>query len=462
MLDVLIINGTYPDFGNYKTGANNSGSKMVKGNIGLKDGSISYVGEGEPEAKEVFDAHGLVVSPGFIDIHMHEENFLKEGKKCITSKHMLEMGVTTAVGGNCGTQRQDIHVFKSTIQDLGGAPINYMAYTGYNFFRTGLGFDHHEITGTGDRVKIRDLLMKEIEQGACGVSFGIEYDPAMTFDEMLFAVGDLQNPNYIVSAHYRDEDHINTDNVDEMIRFSREIVPKFQISHLSSGAAFGKMNECLDHINKAMALDPGLNYDTYPYNAFSTYIGSTVFEDGCLETWGVGYDSILLTGDPYRNTFCTEEIFKDARKNYPDMLAVAFVMNEDAIREAIVNPNGMVASDGVIAGGHGHPRVAGTFPRVLGKYVREEEALPLVLALRKITLEPAERMNLKKKGRIVEGGDGDLTIFDPNSIIDKADFMKLEPPAGIKRVYLAGEIALDEGSIIKENLGSFIPFDIGN
>ena len=133
-------------------------------------------------------------------------------------------------------------------------------------------------------------------------------------------------------------------------------------------------------------------------------------------------------------------------------------MQEDDIRKAIVNPNGMVASDGIMASGSGHPRIAGTFPRVLGKYVREENALPLVDALRKITLEPADRMNLGSKGRILEGCDADLTIFNPDTIIDKADFSHLEAPEGIERVYIGGELAIESGKIVNDRLGRFIPY----
>ncbi|MBO4235935.1 MAG: amidohydrolase family protein [Firmicutes bacterium] len=458
MLDLLIVNATYPDFGNYRTGNNNSGASFKKANLGIKDGKIDYIGGSEPDAASIFNAEGLIVSPGFIDIHMHEERFLTEGKTYYAAKCMLEMGVTTAVGGNCGTQRQPIDVFKGVLKELGGSPVNYMMQSGYNFFRTEMGVGHHETTSSEQRIILRDKVMNEIEEGACGISFGIEYDPAMSFDEMLFAVSRLEDPNYIVSAHYRDECHKNTDEVDEMIRFSAAIKPKFQISHLSSGAAFGRMKECLNHINSAMEIDRGLNYDTYPYNAFSTFIGSAVFEDGCLDTWGVDYDSIMLTSEPYKNIYCDEKIFKDARENHPSMLAVAFVMNEDDIRDAIINPNGMVASDGIMASGSGHPRIAGTFPRVLGKYVREEKALPLIDALRKMTLEPAERMNLHNKGRILEGCDADITIFNPNTIIDNADFSHLEAPEGIVRVYIGGELAMDNGMTVNDRLGRFIPY----
>lgn len=461
MLDLLIINGTYPDFGNYMTGIDNEGSQMKRANIGIKDGVIAYVGEGEPEAAEVFDAEGLVVSPGFIDIHMHEERFYEEGHVYFAADKMLNQGVTTAVAGNCGSHRQPIGEFKSILAELGGSPVNYMIQSGYNYFRTHMGIGNHEKSTIAQRIEIRDRIMRELDQGACGVSFGIEYDPAMTFEEMLFAVDLIEDPDMFVSAHYRDEDHVNTDNVDEMIRFSREIRPRFQISHLSSCCAFDLMGLCLDHINQAMKTDPGLNFDTYPYNAFSTQIGSAVFEEDCFDTWGTSYDCILLTSDPYKNVRCDEAIFRDARKNHPDMLAVAFVMKEESIRMAVVNPNGMVASDGLMRFGHGHPRIAGTFPRVLGKYVRSEQAISLVDALRKMTLEPAERVNLANKGRIKEGADADITIFDPGTVSDVEDWTELRDPVGIVRTYICGKLARERGVTVNGRLGRFIPYQGG-
>ena len=131
-------------------------------------------------------------------------------------------------------------------------------------------------------------------------------------------------------------------------------------------------------------------------------------------------------------------------------------MNEDEITAAIVNKNGMVASDAIINGGSGHPRAAGTFPRFLGKYVRQERALPMLDALRKITLEPAQRLELDQKGRIELGCDADITIFDPETIIDRADFTQLCPPEGIETVLIAGHRALTAGQITNPHAGKFI------
>ena len=449
MLDYLIKDGDYPD---YKT------NKIVQGNIGIKGKYIVYLGMLEPAAKETIDASGMIVSPGFIDIHMHEEDFLKEGKHYDISNHMLEMGVTTACGGNCGHSRQPLRIFKHIVRELGGVPINYCMQSGYNNLRVDDGIGPFEKTTEKMREKYIRVLNEEIKEGSYGVSFGIEYDPGITFEEMIFISRVSDNPDHLFSAHYRSDTTKNLDSVKEMIRFSKEIKPRFQISHLSSCAAFSNMKDALYLIDKAMERDPGLNFDTYPYNAFSCTLGSTVFDEGFLDDWGKGYEDVLLLGEPYKNIRCTEEIFRKARKDYPGMLAVAFAMEEEDIRLAVKHKSGMIASDGLLRDGNGHPRAAGTFPRVLGRYVRDAKLMPMIDALRKMTLEPAERLRLFNKGRIEEGCDADITVFDPEAIMDRADFSYLEKPDGIKHIFIWGEPAMIEGEVINRRLGKFIPF----
>lgn len=450
MLDILIVGGQYPDFKEYC---------MKRGNIGIKDGKIAYIGYGEPDAEEVINAEGKIVSPGFIDIHMHEEDF-HEGEKYVIADMMLEMGVTTAVGGNCGIQNQDLSEFKNTIARLGGSPVNYLMFAGYNTFRYELGIERYAEATKTEQAEIRRLLKRELSEGACGISFGIEYDPGMTFDEIMYACGATCDPRLLVSAHYRDDGNNAIESIEEMIRIADGIPMKFQISHLSSCSAMGQMDEALRRIDGAKALNPKLDFDTYPYSAFSTHIGSAVFEDGCLEGWGKDYKDILLTEEPYFNVYCTKEIFEDAREKYPDMLAVAFVMREEEISAAVSDKNGMIASDAIIKGGNGHPRAAGTFPRVLGKYVRDEKALSMTDALKKISWLPAERLGLRSKGRIEEGCDGDITVFDPETIRDGATFTDIHiKPEGIQCVLINGKKALEGKEILNGRLGRFISSD---
>ena len=142
MLEILIKNGIYPDY---------EKKEMVEANIGIQDGKIAYIGQETPEAARVIEAEGKVVSPGFIDIHMHEEDFVHEGKQFIIANMMLEMGVTTAVGGNCGVQKQPLSIFKSVLNELGGSPVNYLILAGYNHFRIGHRQIRASVAGTDGR-----------------------------------------------------------------------------------------------------------------------------------------------------------------------------------------------------------------------------------------------------------------------------------------------------------------------
>ena len=169
------------------------------------------------------------------------------------------------------------------------------------------------------------------------------------------------------------------------------------------------------------------------------------------------HDSILLTEEPYKNIRCTEEIFHKVRKEYPNMLAVAFVMNEDEVIESLKESFVYVASDGLLNKGQGHPRAAGTFPRIIGRYVRDDNRLELIDQLKKMTKLPAERLKLEHKGEIKVGMDGDIVIFDYDKIIDCATFDNpTESPLGIEYVIINGEIALQNNEILQNRLGKVI------
>jgi N-acyl-D-amino-acid deacylase len=449
-MDIIIKNGQYPDF---------EKGEMVKGDIAIKDGKIKSVGSITQEAQTVIDATNKIVAPGFIDIHMHEENFVGEGEKYVIAELMLKMGVTTCLGGNCGVQHQDMKVFKETIQKLGGTPVNYLMLVGYNAYRTKLGVDTYTKANEQQKAELLEIMKRELAEGAYGFSFGIEYDPGMDDEEIMNVLNAFEDKNLFVSAHYRADSIKAIEAIHEMARIASKSGMKFQISHLSSCSAMGQMTEALALINNEIEKNPKLDYDTYPYNAFSTLIGSTVFDDGCFETWGKSYDSLLLTDDPYKNQYCDEELFRKVRKEHPEMLAVAFVMNEEEIAEAIANPHGMVASDAIINNGNGHPRAAGTFPRVLGKYVREDKVLSLIDALRKITAEPARRLDLNLKAHIKEGFDADITIFDPETILDGSNFSELNIlPTGIDYVIVDGKIAMKHNRVLNDRAGKFISY----
>ncbi|MBQ3123191.1 MAG: amidohydrolase family protein [Firmicutes bacterium] len=450
MLDLLLVNGRYPDFD----------SGLIKdGNIGVSEGKIAYIGSDTPDAKEVIDVCGHIISPGFIDIHMHEENFAAEGEKYVIAQMMLEMGVTTALGGNCGNSRQSLRYFKEVLERLGGAPINYAMLSGYNSNRKWLGIEKREASKE-ERDKINAIIKQEIdEEGSFGISFGIEYDVSITTEEMIYALKDINDPNLLVTAHIRGGCVKDIEPIEEFFALAEGKPMKYQISHLGSMAAMGNMAEALKKINEMIDAEPDkYNYDIYPYNAFSTRIGTASFDEEFFDEWGMDYGDIMLTDDPYRNMYCDKELYDKVRAEYPNMLAVGFIMKDHEIVAAMQNRHGMIASDATIANGKGHPRAAGTFPRFLGKYVREEKVVPLIRGIEMITLEPAKRLGLDKKGRIALGADADITVFDPDTILDGADFSTLDiKPTGIDYVFIGGKLALDHNVTINDRLGKYIP-----
>ena len=194
MLDILITGGRYPDYGE---------GKFKRANIGIRDGKIAYIGVRTPEAAQTIDARGQIVSPGFIDIHMHEEN-LCEGDRWIISEMMVKQGVTLAVGGNCGRMKQPVRKFKDLIRRFGGCPVNYALLSGYNYYRHNvLGFGSYEETDRTARDRIREYMLMDLDEGAFGISFGIEYDPGLTLDEILYGMALNYDEHLLVAAHYR-------------------------------------------------------------------------------------------------------------------------------------------------------------------------------------------------------------------------------------------------------------------
>jgi len=453
MLDLKIINGKIIDIEN---------RKIIEGDIGIKDGKIISVGTVLGEAASEINAEGNYVSPGFIDIHMHEEDLsLTKKKEYDISQTMLNMGVTTCVVGNCGNNRQGVLELYDYIKEKGN-PVNYLTFIGHNFLRNQVGSTDIYKKSTKDQVKRMQAMVKEaIDFGAIGVSYGLEYCPGIDLEEAVEITKEITGrQDLLLAAHYRKDAKYAIDAINEMAQMGKEAKIPFQISHLSSCSAYGNMTEALKLIDDIVAGGLDLQVDAYPYDAFSTYIGSAVFDDGCLELWNRDYDSIMLTEEPFKGIRCDKALFEKARKEYPEMLAVAYVMNEDEIIQAINNPNVMIASDGIYRNHSGHPRGAGTFPRVIGKFVRDDKVLEFFDAIYKMTYMPAKRLKLKSKGLIKEGYDADIVIFNYDSIIDKATFQDPQvKPEGIEYVVIDGKVAVKNGESVNNTIGKFIKRD---
>lgn len=445
--DTLIVNGKIPDF---------AADTFSSAALVLNDGRIEEIVDTTNQeridyltryASEVIDAQGHVVAPGFIDVHMHEEN-LAETDDYGIGRLMARMGVTTCVAGNCGESPQDFETFSQWVGSKGGAPVNYLILAGYNSYRRSLSLGTYDKATPEQYRRAAELVRKQIEAGCSGVSFGLEYDPGISEEEMFEVVSAVADLDPFVSIHFRADCANAHASLEEMARLSRKTHVRVQASHLSSLAGYGYMDEALAFIEHEMAENPQFGYDTYPYTAFSTGIGSAVFDVDWRAKWGCGYDAIRFLYPPYRGQRATRETYEEVRTKHPEQNVVCFAMREPEIEAAIVNPLGLVCSDGGIYAGEAHPRAAGSFPRVIAQYVRGTKSLTLIQALRKMSLQAAERLGLgTTKGSIEQGKDADLIIFDPEVIEDRSTFDEpLLAPAGIDRVLVGGVTVVKDGA----------------
>lgn len=443
MLDLVIENVTFADPAGRLTG---------RGCIGIEAGRIAGLGRSAPAARRVLDGRGLMLAPGFIDIHMHEDPLQEVGHGTVIGEEMaacqVRMGVTTSVGGNCGLGTAKIGQYLGQLERQ-GTLVNYATFVGYTALRHELGIsDEYHPASAGEIEKLQRLAREGLAAGAIGISFGIEYTPGSTTAELLaLARVATEFPQRILAAHFRSDADRALPSIEEMIYLGRETGLPFQISHLGSCASYGMMREALDLIAASAARGEGTMADCYPYDAFCSFIGAAFFDGDCFARWGVDASAIQVAEGPYAGRRCDRDLFEKLRREAPDTLVVAFVLREDEVLTCLNHPLVLVASDALLHGGQGHPRSAGTFPRVLGRFVREGK-MDFTDALRKMTLGPAERLGLKDRGRLEEGAWADLVLFDPLALEDTATFAQPAlPPKGIELVLVGGEVVVEQGHL---------------
>lgn len=451
MKDLKIVNAKFPDF---------ESNDWIEADILIHDGKIEKIGDVSEECKEVIDASGKVVSPGFIDIHAHEDEFKGNREDdFFTAQRGLLMGVTTEIVGNCGDMYNSPETFVNRI-DKEGAPVNYMTFIGQNYLREQAGaMDRYKASTVGQLDKMKMMLAATKKYGPVGLSCGFEYAPGVTSEETVNLAKALDEEGYLISVHFREDGPKAPDSTRELIEISKATGYGIEMSHIGSCAAVGYMDETLNVIKEARDAGVDISTDCYPYNAFCTGIGTAVFDEGCFERWGKTYSDILVLDGPYVNQRCNRELFEKLKKEDPDLHVAVFAMNREEVDKAFATPFVMVGSDCGFVNRHGHPRGAGAFPKVIREYVREKKMLTLMEALRKMTVMPAERVKLKYKGEIKEGNDADIVIFDENNIADGATFENpTEAPKGIDYVIVNGHIAAEAGVVKSDNCGKYIRY----
>lgn len=430
-------------------------------NIAIEDGKIVEISNKKLQGHREIDAKGLIVTPGFVDCHIHEDPY-NEGEdrfEINIFNSLLRMGVTTAIGGNCGIGPKNIPSYIDAINRL-GIPINLALLLPHGYLRKLENVNNkYERASPKQIANMKKRAEELLDMGLLGISFGIRYIPGIDEEELLEISSACKKDNKIVAAHIRDD----ADNVmkaaEEFIYVGKKLGIPLQISHIGSMAAYGQMEDFLSLMDYHSLQGVDLSMDCYPYNAFGTKIGETTYDDGFLERYKTSYASIEIAEGKYRGQRCTEKIFKELRQGAPDTLTIAHVMKEDEVDKALAHPNVFIASDGILNNNQGHPRAAGTFPKVINEYVKRKKIISLYEAVEKMVYLPAKRYGINK-GTLSLGSDADISIFDFNTIKDNASFEKpVLPPDGIKYVIINGEIALENNLIKNPYLGRFVTKD---
>ena len=435
---------------------NNIDSKL---NIVIKDGKILEITPYEISGEKNIDATGLIVCPGFIDIHMHEDMYHNEEDYLDEwiAKSMLNMGVTTCIGGNCGINLTEPLTYLDAVDRL-KLPVNIGLMTGHTNIRECVveNSNKYNPIQTDDIKKIMYTAREYLEGGCFGISYGIRYVPGITELELIEVSKACKPENKIINAHVRDDAKNIIWATKEFIKVGMKLDIPIQNSHIGSMGGYGQMKELLRLLDSVKSSGLDITSDCYPYYAFSTRIGETTYDDGFLERYNIDYDSIEISEGKYKGQRCTKNIFDELRKNSPDTITVGHVMNEKDIDMAILHPNVMIASDGFLHNEQGHPRAAGTFTRLIDKYVKTGK-LSLYDAINKMTTMQAKKLGLSNKGNLSKGSDADITIFSYDEIKDNATFDNpIKNPDGIKYVLIKGSVALKDGEIVNGKLGTSV------
>lgn len=414
---------------------------------------LEKAGNCKEETVKTIDAEGKVVSSGFIDIHAHED---APNEEFFTSRCCLRMGVTTKIAGNCGENYDNLDNFIMRVNN--GSPTNYMMFIGQNTLREMVGANDRYASATEAQINEMKAIIKELlKYEPLGLSCGFEYAPGVTVGETVELIKAFERKKCMVSVHFRSDGPEAVKSTEELLEICDKSGCAMQMSHIGSCSAVGYMRETIDVLEKGRDRGVDIMADCYPYNAFCTGIGTAVFDEGAFEKWN--YSDLMITDGKYKGQRCTKEIFEEVRRETPEMYVVAFVMNEDEIELAYKQPYVLIGSDCGYINDSGHPRGSGTYPKILGYYVRERKVMTLIDALKKMTMLPAKRVNLAAKGEVKENFDADLVIFDKDVIADQATFENPTlPPKGISYVIINGEIAVEDNKIVNDKLGRYIPY----
>lgn len=419
-------------------------------NIGVIRSEIVVMTPNAIEGKQVLDAAGHVVSPGFIDLHQH-------GQSPTNYRAQIYDGVTTALELEIGVE--DIPSWYAERE--GKAPVNYGASISHPYSRNivqigknpGLEGEQMAKPLTDDELwKLERRIAEALGQGAVSVGFGIAYTPGVNLEELKAIF--TKAAAYNATCHVHMRTGFDLENLNELLAAAEATGAGLHIVHLNSSAK-DHAPKYLKAIAAARSRGVDVTTEAYPYNRGSTLIQSHLFND--WESYDDDYIGQFIwveTGESL-----TRKTFAEKRKIGGTIISPPSY-SLDTIEMLVAHPLTMIASDGMwIDGGRAHPRTYGTFARILGHYVREQKALDLMTALEKMTVRPAKRLQARvprmaKKGRLEPGMDADIVVFNPDTVIDKATYTDpAQFSAGFAHVLVNGVVTLADGKFIEGAAG---------
>ena len=438
--DAVITNGRVMD--------PESGLDAVR-NVGILAGKIRAISTGSLVGKTKIDAKGLVIAPGFIDLHQHGQDAENDRVKAadgVTTSLELEVGVADVDSWYAARAKN--------------ALINFGASVGHIPVRMAVMHDPGGLLPAGDAAhrpataaeleQIQAGIEKGLHRGALAVGLGPAYTAAATNWEILEVFQIAARYGASVHVHIRGSTPAEEGNLtgfQEVLSDAVATGAPLHVVHIQSTGGLNVVHE-LDMIRGARARGLDVTAEAYPYDHGMTALQSALFDN--KEDAPDSYFASLLW--PETGEHLTRDSFLRYRKTTG--LVILPATTPEMVRAAIGDPLTMIASDGMLIAGKGHPRTAGTYARVLGEYVRQEKVLSLMDALRKMTLMPAQRLEkhapvFRDKGRIRIGADADITVFDPDKVIDKATYEEpLQYSEGIHFVFVNGTLVVKDGKLV--------------
>src|SRR5712691_12502655 len=413
-------------------------------NIGLAGGRIAVITTRSIQGRDTIDARGLVVAPGFIDLHAH-------GQSPETYRFYALDGVTTALELELGTS--DVAAWYRERE--GGERINYGVSIGHIKVRMAVMRDSgtrmpvsdgaYRAASPAQITEIAQRIEIGLREGAVDIGAGFPYTPAATRAELLAVFRVAARTKTPIHVHIRP----GVSGLKEALALAGETNAPLHVVHINS-AGLAETPELLEMIGEARARGRDVTTEAYPYDAGMTEIQSATIQD----VYKTAPDERLaeLEWPPTGERLNRESFERYTRIGGP---VVVHTNTEGMVAVAIQSPLTIIASDAYWQNGTGHPRTTGTFSRVLGRYVRETHSLSLMDAIRKMTLMPAQRLEaqvraMRQKGRLRVGADADITIFDSATVVDRSTYR--EPslsPVGIQHVIVNGVSVVANGRAVE-------------